>query len=863
MRHVLPGLGSQCGSPDFARSRSRPDYTSLGQGVSYQAFSGLLFGSVALIGMMTPVHLVPGVIFDGRSIVLSVAGLFGGPISAGVAALISACYRLWLGGAGALMGVSVILESAFLGVVFYYLRRRYPEVTRNVYLLGFGVLVHAGMLVLTLALPTQAMIKTLEHISLPVILIYPPATWLICRLFLDQESRMSAVQALHESEGRYRNLYDGSPDMLLSVDAATGLIVQCNQTCCDRTGFTRTEIVGRAVLEMYHPDDRSDVMKCFQVFRDVGEVRNEEFRVLRKDGTTVDVMLNASAVRDEKGEILYSRSSWRDITERRQAEKALRESEERFRKLVEHCPVGMSVADTSGEIIYLNKKFTELFGYGLQDIPKLNDWWSLAYPDPQLAESVESEWWGRIREAEKSGGQLPPVDREVRCKDGSTRVVEFRKSVIDKWVVHTLIDVTETRYQEERLRASEERHRRISSVMSDIAYSCVKSPHTAYTIDWVTGATERVVGYSPDELKNMKCWRNIVVEEDLPRFDGNVTGIDPNTSAHCELRLRRKDGEEIWVSSVVQCVMDPDSPDGLRLYGGLVDTTEQKKLGAQLLQSHKMQAVGTLAVGIAHDFNNMLQVILGYADLLLLDKKREEPGYQELQRIIKTAQDARDLIQQIRIFSRKADIQTARLDVNYNIDQVVRQLKHTLPKTVRVHVYPGEELAVINADSGLMNQMLTNLAINAAEAMPDGGTLTIRSDTILLDDAFCKGHLGVTPGLHVLLTVSDTGKGIAKDRLERLFDPFYSTKMRDYHKGTGLGLPVVRGIVEMHKGFIDVESELGGGPTFRIYLPAIEVAGSTKQAEEIAPLPKGTETILLVEDEDLVRNLGKYALEQF
>jgi two-component system, cell cycle sensor histidine kinase and response regulator CckA len=289
---------------------------------------------------------------------------------------------------------------------------------------------------------------------------------------------------------------------------------------------------------------------------------------------------------------------------------------------------------------------------------------------------------------------------------------------------------------------------------------------------------------------------------------------------------------------------------------------ERENFRAQLLQSQKMQAVGTLAAGIAHDFNNMLQVILGYADLLLLDKKIGDPDHEHLQNIIKTSKDARDLIQKIRVFSRKADIQPIPMDLNKNVSEVANILTHTLPKTVEIYINLDKNLALINADYNLMSQMVMNLAINAGEAMPDGGTLTIATENVFLDKDFCKRHLGLEPGPHILFTNSDTGRGIAREQLDRLFDPFYSTKTRDYHKGTGLGLPVVQGIVELHKGYVDVSSEVGKGTTFRIYIPAMETCQFLETVEDFSFLPKGNETILLVEDEEMVRNLGKETLEQ-
>lgn len=311
-------------------------------------------------------------------------------------------------------------------------------------------------------------------------------------------------------------------------------------------------------------------------------------------------------------------------------------------------------------------------------------------------------------------------------------------------------------------------------------------------------------------------------------------------------------GEEIHVVSVVRDITDHKRAE-----------EERENFRAQLLQSQKMEAVGTLAAGIAHDFNNMLQVILGYADLLLLGTKQGDPGHEQLQKIIKTAEDARDLVQKIRLFSKKADIQLIPMDLNKNINEVVSLLRHTLPKTVRMEVHPDKNLALINADYGLMSQMVMNLAINAGEAMPEGGTLTIETENVLLDKDFCHRNLGLAPGPHVLLSMSDTGKGIARENLDRLFEPFYSTKTRDYHKGTGLGLPVVQGIVEAHKGHIDVISEVGRGAKFKVYIPAIETGQLSKTHTEFYSPAKGTETILIVEDDERVRSLGKEILEQF
>jgi len=291
---------------------------------------------------------------------------------------------------------------------------------------------------------------------------------------------------------------------------------------------------------------------------------------------------------------------------------------------------------------------------------------------------------------------------------------------------------------------------------------------------------------------------------------------------------------------------------------------DRENLRSQLLQSQKMETMGTLATGIAHDFNNMLTVILGYSSFLLADKNEKDPGYKELQKIVKTSQDAADLVQKIRIFGRKAEMNLVPLDLNHQVDEVTKLLSSTLPKMIDIEIHLTKDPVIIKADPSQITQMVMNLAVNANEAMPQGGRLSIQTENIILDDDYCRVHLGAKPGPHVMLTVSDTGRGIDKGLMERIFDPFYSTKTRDYRKGTGLGLSVVQGIVQQHGGNITVESEVGKGTIFRMYFPALEVEIVPEYVEKKIPYPAGgTETILLVEDMDLVRELGVTILEKF
>jgi PAS domain S-box-containing protein len=383
----------------------------------------------------------------------------------------------------------------------------------------------------------------------------------------------------------------------------------------------------------------------------------------------------------------------------------------------------------------------------------------------------------------------------------------------------------------------------------------------------------QILGFPSEEIVG-KNWFECFIKPADREFVKSVfsqvmeSHLDPFTNV--EYPVLTKTGEERLIAWNKTIITDDSGLATGSLSSG-EDITDRKRaeqekenLRSQLLQSQKMKTMGTLAGGIAHDFNNMLTIILGFSDMLLADKNEGDPGYEELQKIVKTSQDAADLVQRIRIFGRKAEMNLVPLDLNRQIDQVMKLLSSTLPKMIQMDTHLTKDPVIINADSSQIAQMAMNLAVNANEAMPQGGRLSIQTENIVLDDDYCRVHLGVKPGPYVMLTVSDTGRGIDKGLMERIFDPFFSTKARDYHKGTGLGLSVVQGIVQQHGGHITVESEVGRGTIFRIYLPALKHEIVPEYVEKEIPYPAGgNETILLVEDMEMVRDLVVTVLEKF
>ncbi|MCX5873245.1 MAG: PocR ligand-binding domain-containing protein, partial [Deltaproteobacteria bacterium] len=380
-------------------------------------------------------------------------------------------------------------------------------------------------------------------------------------------------------------------------------------------------------------------------------------------------------------------------------------------------------------------------------------------------------------------------------------------------------------------------------------------------------AGEDLLGYSREELLG-KNDNDIFPKHEADFF----TGKDREVLHHGQLVeileetiQTRHRGERLLHTKKISVFADLGNPQ--YLLGISEDITERKRaeqekeaLQAQLFQSQKMEALGTLVGGIAHDFNNMLQIILGYSQILLDDKKKGEPGYKELQTIIETGKGGADLVKKLLAFGQQTPIFPVPLDLNHQISQLTTLLSRTLPQAVQVDLDLVDGPATIRADHNQLDQVIVNLAINASEAMPNGGRLKIATKTVSLDDEYCRSQYRLKPGNYVILSVSDTGRGMDKETLVKIFNPFFSTKERGSTRGTGLGLSVVQGIVQQQGGHVTCESEPGKGTEFKIYFPAIEASRMT--AKTVVPTVKsgGEETILVVEDNIPVAELERKIL---
>ncbi|MGN6552702.1 MAG: PAS domain-containing protein [Verrucomicrobiota bacterium] len=416
------------------------------------------------------------------------------------------------------------------------------------------------------------------------------------------------------------------------------------------------------------------------------------------------------------------------------------------------------------------------------------------------------------------------------------------------------------RKAEEALRLSEERFQLAMRGANDGLWDWnLETNAIYYSPRW-----KSMLGYAEHELADKpETLNELTHPEDLPR---TLESIQKLIEGHgdqfeAEFRMRHKEGH--WVYILSRAFATQRSNGNLvRLVGTHVDLTirkqaenERQTLEAQLRQAQKMEAIGTLAGGVAHDFNNILTVIHGNASMLGNPQIAGLDRPECAQQIIRAAERAASLTRQLLLFSRKQVMQLTNINLNEVVGQMTKMLQRILGEDVALQTSYAPNIGVIRGDIGMIEQILLNLVVNSRDAMPNGGQLTIATGTEMFSDKEAKKHPDAAPGLHVWVTVSDTGVGIADENLPRIFEPFFTTK--EVGKGTGLGLATVYGIVKQHRGWIGITSKLGQGTSVRIHFPAIPAINiePPKNSSAPLPLPRGSETILVVEDDPAVRSL--------
>jgi two-component system cell cycle sensor histidine kinase/response regulator CckA len=542
---------------------------------------------------------------------------------------------------------------------------------------------------------------------------------------------------------------------------------------------------------------------------------------------------------------------------RRQAEEKLMQSRRQLAEAQQLAHVGSWNWDLESNTLTWSDEHYRIFGLRPREFTP-NFEGVLEYVHPQDRDLV-------TRTVERSLNTLEPFSFHLRAirADGEAKIIHYRGSLVADEegrpvrMFGTAQDVTELKEAEQKIRQAEEKYR---SIFENAVEGIFQSTPDGRLIS-ANPAMARILGFeSPEELMAERTdigaqhYVDPNCREELLRTlaeQGVVVGFE------CE--VYRKDRSVIWAIESIRAISDES---GALLYyeGSLEEITERKTLEEQLRQSQKLEAIGQLAGGIAHDFNNLLTAITGYTELALRRLSAEDPIYHNLSEIRKAADRAASLTSQLLAFSRKQILQPKVINLNAIVSDVDRMLRRLIGEDINLLTKTEPELGSVKADPGQISQVIMNLAVNARDAMPGGGSLTIETSNVYLDVEYASRHVAVRPGHYVMLAVSDTGTGMDEKTRVRIFEPFFTTK--EISKGTGLGLSTVYGIVKQSGGNVWVYSEVGHGTTFKIYLPRVDEGARENQSDALeSEATHGDETVLIAEDDDSVRQLAREVLE--
>ncbi len=648
---------------------------------------------------------------------------------------------------------------------------------------------------------------------------------------------------------RYQHLFEHSKAAVF-ITTPEGRYVDINPAGVELFGYASRE-------EMLALDIATDIFadpaerKIYsQKLNEKGYVKDYKLELKRKDGEKLIVLVTATAVKDNEGNIIAYQGIQRDITEREQKSDALRDDLERLDLALKSANMGVWHYD-----ILNNRRDFDEQAFRILGI------------DPATFKGTREEFYGVVHpeDREKIRNSLAhaieqdaPYTSEYRViwPDGSIHYITGRGKVVkdDDGLpvrMHGIHwDITENKKAEQSRAESEERFKRLVQNSNDII-DLLDENGIATAI---SGPSERILGYKPAELIGKNAF-DLIHPDDTEHVKKAFikTVNNPGSINTVEYRHLHKNGKWISLEAVGSNLLH--DPIVKAVVVNIRDVSERNRLQEQLQQAMKMEAIGRLAGGVAHDFNNILTVITGNVDLARMALNPADPLVRYLNHAMKASNSAASLTRQLLAFSRKQIIEPKILNLNDIVLNVRQMLLRLIGENIELNISLSPDLGSVRIDPGQFEQVLVNLAVNARDAMPQGGKLIIETANVTLDEIYCAGHSQAQPGTFVMLAVSDTGHGMSEEVKEHLFEPFFTTKTIGH--GTGLGLATIFGVVKQSLGTIEVHSEVGRGTIFKIRLPLIEKRAEKLVKEKLSvDILKGSETILFVEDDSSVRQVG-------
>lgn len=610
----------------------------------------------------------------------------------------------------------------------------------------------------------------------------------------------------------------------------------------------------QAYLDLIHDDDRPRVQQNVEaILRGEQDEYALEHRIIWADGSVRWLSCTARCTRDAGGQAVRLGGTVIDVTSRRAAENALRDSEQVFRSAMHHSPIGMALVAPDGRFLDVNPAFCGIVGSTREQM-LAGDFQNITHPDDLPADLA------LVREALDGKRDSYQMDKRYLHRGGHVVWAQLNVSLVrnpdgsPRYFVSQIQDVSERRASEHALRGSEALLRQLADNLREVVW--LRDLDLDRML-YVSSTYAHVFGAEPERLlENPRAWLQAVHEDDRAWVTRAVEAAEKTDGFDEYFRVRVGNSLR-WVRARIFPIRDVDGRV-YRVAGVAEDITEHRRTEEQTRHAQKMEAIGQFAGGVSHDFNNMLAVILAHTELTSLEESLPRQVKESLVEITEVARRAAALTRQLLQFSRKDVLRPRAVDMNEVVRTFANMLRRLLREDVTLTLALSAGPLPVLADPALLDQVLMNLALNARDAMPDGGTLTIETCSQAVRDV---GE--VTPGDYACLIVRDTGVGMGPDALSRLFEPFFTTKPPG--KGTGLGLATVFGIVKQHGGTVTVDSREGSGSSFSVYLPAAsEVLTPDPDRETTSPraVRGGSETILVVEDDAAVRAATELTLKR-